>query len=60
MPIPAPERDASRSGPAAVTPGAADRADAILAARAVPPPLPEAASAELREILARAEARSGL
>jgi len=39
---------------------AADRADAILAAHAVPPPLPEAASAELREIVARAEARAGL
>jgi trimethylamine--corrinoid protein Co-methyltransferase len=39
---------------------AADRADAIFAAHAVPPPLPEAASAELREIVARAEARAGL
>ncbi len=39
---------------------AADRVDAILAGRAVPPPLPEAAAAELREILARAEARAGL
>ena len=39
---------------------AADRVDAILAGRAVPPPLPEAASAELREIVARAEARAGL
>jgi trimethylamine--corrinoid protein Co-methyltransferase len=39
---------------------AADRVDAILAGRAVPPPLPEAAAAELREIVARAEARAGL
>ncbi len=114
MPIPASARDADRSGPAAITPGAgrwdrasagecarlhaaacsilgrtgvrvdhrvarrllaaagasvdvsdrvripADRVDAILAGRTVPPPLPEAASAELREIVARAEARAGL
>lgn len=60
MPIPAPERDAVRSGSAALGARAADRADAILAARAVPPPLPEAASAEFREIVARAEARAGL
>lgn len=39
---------------------AADRVDAILAGHAVPPPLPEAASTELREIVARAEARAGL
>lgn len=39
---------------------AADRVDAILAGHAVPPPFPEAASAELREIVARAEARAGL
>jgi trimethylamine--corrinoid protein Co-methyltransferase len=39
---------------------AADRADAILAAATIPPPLPDAASAELREIVARAEARAGL
>ena len=39
---------------------AADRADAILAAATAPPPLPDAASAELREIVARAEARAGL
>ena len=39
---------------------AANRVDAILADRAVPPPLPEAAAAELREIVARAEARAGL
>lgn len=39
---------------------AADLVDAILAGRAVPPPLPEVAAAELREIVARAEARAGL
>jgi trimethylamine--corrinoid protein Co-methyltransferase len=39
---------------------ASERADAILAAGAVPPPLPDAAAAELREIVARAEARAGL
>ena len=39
---------------------AADRVDAILAGHAVPPPLPEAAAAELRQIVARAEARAGL
>jgi trimethylamine--corrinoid protein Co-methyltransferase len=39
---------------------AADRVDTILAGRAVPPPLPDDAARELREILARAEARAGL
>ena len=38
----------------------ADRMDSILAGRAIPPALPEAASTELREIMARAEARAGL
>ena len=39
---------------------AADQVDAILAGHAVPPPLPETAAAELRQIVARAEARAGL
>jgi len=70
MPITSLARDGERSGPGAITPGAgrwnrmsADCprvVDAILAGHAVPPPLPEAASTELREIVARAEARAGL
>jgi hypothetical protein len=70
MSITAPEHEDERPGPGAISPGAgrwdpvsADGprvVDAILAGHAVPPPVPEAASAELREILARAEARAGL
>ena len=48
------------AGGQSLGPWATGRADAILARRAVPPPLPEAAAAELREIVARAEARAGL
>jgi trimethylamine--corrinoid protein Co-methyltransferase len=48
------------AGGLALAARAADRADAILAANRVPPPLPDDAAAELREIVARAEARAGL
>ena len=70
MPITSPARDGHWSGPGAMSLGAgrwdpafADAprmVDAILAEHTVPPPLPEAATAELREIVARAEARAGL
>ncbi len=39
---------------------AADRVDALLASHQVPPPLPDAATDAIREIVARAEARAGL
>lgn len=52
--------DSKVAGGQALGTRASDRVDAILAGHAVPPPVPEAASAELREIVARAEARAGL
>lgn len=49
----------SARGPALAA-RSASAADAIHAGGAVPPELPGAASSELREMIARAEARAGL
>jgi hypothetical protein len=60
MPVPVFIAQLARGRAPVVVPRFAGRADAIFAGRAVPPPFPAAAAAELREIVARAEARAGL